>query len=190
MANRRRCLSSRRRRGATRGADARRGHRDSAAIDLNKILKLGSRLVPLRRGHQLQGGTVRALPWPLSPAHAHTHLTLTHGPAAHTLPLTTSLALCRAARRMSSTSSLLEQNVGNVRSVRPSKLLAVTEVAHLPALPLQSGKVRRDERGAVEAMVPRLSACVVRCVARAERGRSARIRECVRHREGFTDRIC
>ena len=63
-------------------ADARRRHRESAAIDLNKILTLGSRL-PLRRGHQLKGGTVRAHPSPLSPAHAHTHLTLTHGPAAH-----------------------------------------------------------------------------------------------------------
>ena len=64
-------------------ADARRGHRESAAIDLNKILKLGSRLLPLRQGHHLQGGTVRARPWPLSPAHARTHLTLPHGPSAH-----------------------------------------------------------------------------------------------------------
>jgi len=38
-------------------ADARRRYRESAAIDLNKILTLGSRLLPVRQGHQLQGGT-------------------------------------------------------------------------------------------------------------------------------------
>ena len=33
--------------------------------------------------HNLLGGTVSAQPRPRSPTHAHTHLTLTHGPAAH-----------------------------------------------------------------------------------------------------------
>jgi hypothetical protein len=43
-------------------ADARRGRGASTAIDLNKILVLSSRLIPLRQGHQLKGGTVRARP--------------------------------------------------------------------------------------------------------------------------------
>ena len=35
-----------------------------------------------RHFHNLKGGSVRAQPPPRSPTHAHTHLTLTHGPAA------------------------------------------------------------------------------------------------------------
>jgi hypothetical protein len=60
-------LSSRRRRGAMRGRVPRgRRHRESAAVDLTKLLTLGSRLLPLRQGHHLQGGTVRAHPSPLA----------------------------------------------------------------------------------------------------------------------------
>jgi hypothetical protein len=86
-------------------ADACRGHRKSAEFDLNNLRKLGS----LRQGHHLQGGTVRAHLWPHSSPPMHTRISLSPTDPLHTLPLTTCLALCRAFRRLASTSILLEK---------------------------------------------------------------------------------
>ena len=105
----------------------------------------------------------------------HALISLSPSDPLHTLPLTTCLALCRAARRMSSTSNLLGNNFSNVRSLRTSGPHTVREAACLVRMQLRSGKVRQHERGALHAMDPRLSACVVPFVARAERGSSALI---------------
>ena len=118
----------------------------------------------------------------------HTLTSLSRTDPLHTLPLTTLLALCRAARSLASTSNLPEQNFSNARSLRPSKPHTVMEAARLVRMQSQSGFVRQHERGALHATVPRLSACAVPFVARVERGRSARIRECVHHREDCIDR--
>ena len=88
----------------------------------------------------------------------------------HTLPLTTSLALCRAARRMSSTSNLLEQNFGNVSVLRTRRPHTLMEAACFVGMQLHIGVVRQARRGAAEARVPRLSACVVPFVAWVARG--------------------
>ena len=111
----------------------------------------------------------------------HTLTSLSRTDPLHTLPLTTLLALCRAARSLASTSNLPEQNFSNARSLRPSKPHTVREDAHLVGLLLQIGKVRQHERGALHATVPRLSACAVPFVARVERGLSALICERDRH---------
>jgi hypothetical protein len=83
----------------------------------------------------------------------------------------------------------LAKNFSNVRFLRTSWAHTVMAAAQLSAMRSQRRKVRQHQRGAAEAMVPRLCACVVRCVARAARGLSAHIRECVRHSEEFTDRV-
>ena len=82
---------------------------------------------------------------------------------------------------MASTSIRLQHNFGIVCMARMSGVHTVMEAAYFVGLLSQIGKVRRDERGAVEARVPRLYVCVVPFVARAERGRSARICERDRH---------
>ena len=120
----------------------------------------------------------------------HTLTSLSRTDPLHTLPLTTLLALCRAARSLASTSISMEKNFLNVPSLRTSGPLTVREVARLVGLQLQIGKVRQARRGALHATVPRLSACAVPFVARVERGLSARIRERVRHSEDYTDRMC
>ena len=99
------------------------------------------------------------------PTHTLTSLSRTY--LLHTLPLTTSLALCRADRMMSSTSICLQHTLRNVRMARMSGPHTVREAAQLSALLSRSGFVRQHQRGAVEAMVPRLCVCVVPFVARA-----------------------
>ena len=54
-----------------------------AAFIENYNNNLSSLLLRLLQHHQLQGEKVRAPLWPLSPAAAHTHFTLTHGRNAH-----------------------------------------------------------------------------------------------------------
>ena len=54
-----------------------------AAFIENYINNLFSLLLHLRQHHHLSGGKVRAPRWPLSPAAAHTHITLTPGHNAH-----------------------------------------------------------------------------------------------------------
>ena len=78
--------------------------------------------------------------------------------------------LTRAARRPAPTSILLGNNFNMARMARMSGWLAVREAACLSVLLEQSGLVRQNERSAAEAMVPRVHACVVRCVVRAARG--------------------
>ena len=107
----------------------------------------------------------------------HTLTSLSRTDPLHTLPLTTLLALCRAARSLASTSNLPEQNFSNVRFLRTSGPHTVMEAARLVRMQSQSGFVRQHERGALHARVPRLSACVVPFVAWFARGRSAHIRE-------------
>ena len=107
---------------------------------------------------------------PSRPA-THTLTSLSRTDPLHTLPLTTLLALCRAARSLASTSNLPEQNVSNVRSLRTTGLLAVMAAAHFSAVQSHRGKVRQHQRGAAEARVPRLYACVVPFVAWVARGR-------------------
>ena len=62
------------------------------------------------------------------------------------------------------------------------------EAACLVGMLEHIGEVRQNERGAAEATVPRLYMCGVPFVAWVARGRSARIRERVRHSEDYTDR--
>ena len=57
----------------------------------------------------------------------------------HTPPLTTCLALCRAARRLESTSNLLAKNFSNVRSLRTTAPLTVRAAAHLVGMLSLSG---------------------------------------------------
>ena len=115
----------------------------------------------------------------------HALISLSRTDPLHTLPLATLLALCRAVRSLAWTTILLGNNFHIVRMARMSKPRAVREAARLSSTLLQSGLVRQDRRGAAEARVPRLSVCVVRCVARAARGRSAHIREDIRHTRRF-----
>ena len=61
------------------------------------------------------------------------------------------------------------------------------EAACLVGMLEHIGKVRQDQRGAAEAMVPRLCACDVRCVARAARGLLCTYVRIRRHGEDFTD---
>ena len=126
----------------------------------------------------------------------HTLISLSRTDPLHTLPLTTLLALYRAARRLASTSIRLQHNLRNVRMARMSRPLAVREAAQLYAMKSQRGKVRQHQRGAVEARVPRLCVCAVPFVARAERGSSALIVSVTAMRtltmyssEGFTERF-
>ena len=69
----------------------------------------------------------------------HTLTSLSRTDPMHTLPLTTLLALCRAARRMSSTSNLLGNNFSNVRSVRTTGPHTVMEAAQLVSMQSQHG---------------------------------------------------
>jgi hypothetical protein len=91
----------------------------------------------------------------------HTLISLSPTDPLHTLPLTTWLALCRADRSLAWTSILLAKNFANVSSLRTSRPHTVREAACLVVLLSRSGKVRQHERGALHAMDPRLSACVV-----------------------------
>ena len=52
-------------------------------FNVDKKIILGFNYFLYDINHNLLGGTVSAQPRPRSPTHAHTHLTLTHGPAAH-----------------------------------------------------------------------------------------------------------
>jgi hypothetical protein len=151
-------------------ADARRGHRESAAIDLNKILKLGSRLYYLYEKVTISKGGRCVLRHGRSGPPTHALISLSPSDPLHTLPLTTLLALCRAARSLAWTSILLAKNVSNVRFLRTSRPHTVREAACLVRMQLRSGKVRQDQRGALHAMDPRLYMCAVPFVARAERG--------------------
>jgi hypothetical protein len=83
------------------------------------------------------------------------------------------LALCCAVRSVASTSILMAKIFSNVLLLRTTGPLTVRAAARLVGLQLQIGKVRQHERGALHAMDPRLSACVVPFVARVERGLSA-----------------
>ena len=120
----------------------------------------------------------------------HTLTSLSRTDPLHTLPLTTLLALCRADRSLAWTIILLAKNFSNVLFLRTSWPHTVMAAAQLSAMRSQRRKVRQHQRGALHATVPRLYVCVVPFVAWVARGRSAHIREDVRHREGFTDRMC
>ena len=126
----------------------------------------------------------------------HTLISLSPTDPLHTLPLTTLLALCCAVRSVASTSILMAKIFSNVLLLRTTGPLTVRAAARLVGLQLQIGKVRQHERGALHAMDPRLSACVVPFVARAERGSSALIVSVSAMRtltmyssEGFTERF-
>ena len=90
----------------------------------------------------------------------------------------------------------MEQNFLIVRSLPARAGLTVMEAAHFSAVQSHRGKVRQHERGAVEARMPRVHACGVPFVARAERGSSALIVSVSAMRtltmyssEGFTERF-
>ena len=120
----------------------------------------------------------------------HALISLSRTDPLHTLSLTTCLALCRADRKPAPTSNLPEHNFCIVHTVRMNRPRAVREGARLVGLLAQIGKVRQDQRGAAEAMVPRLYACVVRCVARAARGRLCTYVRMSAIREDLSDRTC
>ena len=84
-----------------------------------------------RHYHNLKGGSVRAQPPPRSPTHAHTHLTLTHGPAAPAAVNIFAFALLRVQVLVGDELSSWSKFFIFVRRERASWLLAVIEAARV-----------------------------------------------------------
>ena len=137
-------------------ADAARGHGEVAPVRV--IFHVAARVRDRTARQHLQTHRY-APPVPLrtliTSSVAHQHTPRTEQPSCPP-PLTTCLALCRAFRRLASTSISLEKIFLNVPSLRTSEWLAVRAAAHFVGMLEHIGKVCQHERGAVEATVPRL----------------------------------
>jgi hypothetical protein len=141
--------------------------RRSAAFDLNNLLIFGS--LPLRQGHHLQGGTVRARPWSLRRTHAHTHLTLTHGPAAHAATNHFACAVPRGQEPGVDEHLPGEQFPQRAQRAYERAVRGDGGCSPCRCTVTDRKSARQDQRGTLQAMSLRGCACDVPCVAWEER---------------------